>query len=159
MDLPNLSGLSFATDAKLFEHVATRGGGKTRCIKHTEPIVTSDDEDSNVEVSSWGVEGVGTTTKMRSSGPHCSTLKSIRNANRPVQCQAAQTACQRAINAGSPKALCISESPCSAIVALPRAPLRGLNGSKAEAEIAGHTDALSGTTLGSGKGFEPRRHT
>ena len=48
MDLPNLSGLSFATDAKLFEHVATRGGGKTRCIKHTEPIVTSDDEDSNV---------------------------------------------------------------------------------------------------------------
>ena len=46
--LPNLSGLSLATDAKLFDHVATRGAGKKGCVKHVEPITTEDDEDADV---------------------------------------------------------------------------------------------------------------
>lgn len=48
MNLPNLARLSLETDAQLFEHVATRGGGKKGCNKHTEPIVTADDENASI---------------------------------------------------------------------------------------------------------------
>jgi hypothetical protein len=48
MALPNLSGLSLATDAKLFEYVATRGGGKKSCVRHIEPVETKEDENANV---------------------------------------------------------------------------------------------------------------
>ena len=48
MNLPNLLGLSLATDASLFEHLSERGGGKRGCIKHVEPIITDDDENADV---------------------------------------------------------------------------------------------------------------
>lgn len=49
--LPNMSGLTLATNAKteLLEHVAQRGGGKTSCIKHTDKFKTK--EDNNPEIN------------------------------------------------------------------------------------------------------------
>ena len=46
--LPNLSGLSLATNAKteLFEHVAQRGGGKKGCITHSEDYSKEKNNDS-----------------------------------------------------------------------------------------------------------------
>lgn len=43
--LPNLSKLPLSTGEKLFGHVAVRGGGKSKCRAHKEPIVTKDDGD------------------------------------------------------------------------------------------------------------------
>jgi hypothetical protein len=53
MSLPNLSHLSI--EAKLFEHVALRGGGKQKCRAHKEPILTNDDADptSNCAVDGY----------------------------------------------------------------------------------------------------------
>ena len=53
MNLPNLSHLSI--EAKLFEHVALRGGGKHKCRAHKEPILTKDDADptSNCAVDGY----------------------------------------------------------------------------------------------------------